>query len=108
MTKTAGDALTSARVTLNDAAKRRVSDATGLSLVVDALNEIRNVRPDLFVGSSWGAIDSIAAADPLPIPSQFFRPIVDYVIARVETADDEAVNSARAQLMASLVGGFLK
>lgn len=108
MAKTAGDVLTSARFTLNDAAKRRGGDTEALTYVVDALNTIRNERPDLFIGSGWVAIESITTGTYLPIDSQFFRPIVDYVIARLETKDAEAVLTARVKLMADLAGGFLQ
>jgi hypothetical protein len=106
MAKTAGQVLTSARYTMNDAAKRRLPDTEGLSYVVDALNTVKNARPDLFIGS-WGAIESIALVDPLPLDAQFFRPLVDFVIARAEIKDDEAVLNARAQLLAQLGGGFI-
>lgn len=106
MAKTAGDVLASARATMNDAAKRRLPDTVGLTFVVDALNTVKNARPDLFVGS-WSAIETIALTDPLPIDSQFFRPIVDFVIARGESQDAEAVSNARAELMVKLGGGFL-
>lgn len=108
MAKTAGDVLTSARYTLNDAAKRRMGDTEGLTYVVDALNTIRNERPDLFIGSGWEAIESTTTGASLPIDSQFFRPVVDYVIARAETKDAEAVLAARAKLMADLAGGFMR
>ena len=106
MARTAAEALTSARVAMNDAAKRRFSDATGLGFLVDALNTVKNARPDLFVGS-WGPIETMALVDPLPLSSQFFRPVVDFLIARAESIDEEASNQARAQLMAALGGGFL-
>lgn len=106
MAKTAGDVLVSARYTMNDAAKRRLPDTEGLAYVVDALNTVKNARPDLFIGK-WTAIETIALTDALPIDSQFFRPIVDFTIARAETKDAEAVESARVELLAKLGGGFL-
>jgi hypothetical protein len=107
MARTATQVLASARYTMNDAAKRRLPDTEGLTYVVDALNTVKNARPDLFIGS-WDAIDAIALDDPLPLESQFFRPVVDFVIARAETKDAEAVNNARAKLLAEFGGGFLK
>jgi hypothetical protein len=107
MAKSAGDVLTSARYTLNDAAKRRLPDAEGLTYVVDALNAIKNQRPDLFIGGGWTAIESLTLGATLPIDAQFFRPVVDYVIARAESKDAAHVLNARVKLMADLAGGFL-
>ena len=106
MAKTAGDALASARQTLNDAAKRRLPDAEGLTYVVDALNTIKNQRPDLFIGN-WQPIESLTLGANLPLDPQFFRPVVDYVIARAESKDAAHVLNARAALMAELARGFL-
>ena len=106
MARTAAQVLASARYTLNDPAGDRAADAELLGYVVDALNTIKNERPDLFVGS-WGEIETIASGDNLPLPGQFFRPIVDYVIARADSKDADHVVSARVELMAKLAGGFL-
>jgi hypothetical protein len=106
MARTASQVLASARTTMNDAAKRRLPDTEGLTYVVDALNTVKNARPDLFIGN-WGAIETIGLNDNLPLDSQFFRPVVDFVIARAETKDVEAVQNARAKLLADLGGGFL-
>ena len=68
---------------------------------------IRNVRPDIFLGQYSTPLPTLVLATPLPIDDQFFRPVVDYVIARCETKDEEHVVSARAELMAKFVTGFL-
>jgi hypothetical protein len=66
------------------------------------------MRPDLFVGKFSTEYESATTATELPLPAQFFRPIVDFVIARAETKDAEHVTSARAKLMAELGGSFLR
>lgn len=106
MARTVAEAVTSARGTLQDRDAVRVSTPDLEGFALDALNMIRNDRPDLFLGS-WGAIAPVTGTAALPLDDQFFRPVVDYMIARAETQDDEAVNSARAELMAKLAGGFL-
>lgn len=107
MARTVAQVLTSAWVTLNDAEGVRYSSAELLGYVVDALNFVRNLRPDLFLGRFGVAFEAVTAGDPLAIDSQFFRPIVDYVIARAETKDAAHIEAARVQLMAGLAAGYL-
>lgn len=99
--------MTSAIPTLNDADQTRYPEAEKIGFVVDALNMIKNVRPDLFIGQFSTAIGTLTTVSTLPVDDQFFRPIVDYVIARCETKDDEHVISARAEFMAKLSIGYL-
>lgn len=106
MARTVGDVLTSARDTTQDVAARRAPDAELRRYVVDGLNAIKNERPDLFLGS-WGEIEAVASADALTLPAQFFRPLVDYVIARAESKEAEHVVSARVDLMLKLTGSQL-
>lgn len=106
MARTVAQAVASARSTLNDVAGTRVSTTDLEGFVLDAVNMIRNERPDLFIGN-WGELAALTGSDALPVDAQFFRPVVDYIIARAEMTDDEAVVQARAELMAKLAGGFL-
>lgn len=107
MARTVGEVLTSAYGTLNDAARDRYKEPASLGFVVDALNMAKNVRPDLFLGKFSTSFGTLTTASALPIDEQFFRPIVDYVIARQESMDAEHVNSGRAELMAKFVSGYL-
>lgn len=107
MTRTVGEVLTSAGGTLNDTTSARYPEAERIGFVVDALNMARNIRPDLFIGRFTTSFGTLTTASVLPIDEQFFRPIVDYVIARCETKDAEHVESGRVALMASLAQGFL-
>lgn len=75
--------------------------------VVDALNMAKNARPDLFLGRLHLSFGTLTTASALPLDEQFFRPIVDYVIARCESMDAEHVESGRVELMAKFAGGFL-
>lgn len=107
MARTAGEVITSAIKTLNDEDQVRYADPELFGFIVDALMAVKTARPDLFVGTFSTPISITARTDQLPIDDQFFRPIVDYVIARCETKDDEAVVSARAELMFKLGGSYL-
>lgn len=108
MTRTVADAIASARVTLNDAdaSAYRVSDAALVGFATDALNAVRNLRPDLFLGN-WGPLAATAGGS-IPLDDQFYRPVVDYMIGRAEMTDDEHVIDQRAALMAQLTQGFLR
>jgi hypothetical protein len=107
MPRTVAEVLTSAGQTLSDVSSKRYTEPERLGFVIDALNTIKNKRPDLFLGNYSTPIASLTPANNLPIDDQFFRPVVDYVIARCETKDEEHVVSARAELMAKFVEGFL-
>jgi hypothetical protein len=106
-TRTVAEVLTTAYSTLNDTDRARYTEAEAIGFTVDALQLVRNVRPDLFLGQFSTAIGTLTKASVLPIDDQFFRPVADYVIARCETKDDEHVNSARAEMMAKFTSGFL-
>lgn len=106
-TRTVGEVLTSAAVTLNDVGNVRHPQPEQLGFVVDALNMAKNIRPDLFLGQFSTSIGTLTTASTLPLDDQFFRPIVDYVVFRCETKDAEHVDSGRAEFMAKLSGGFL-
>ncbi len=107
MSRTVGEVLTSAYDTLNDESRVRYTEPKSIGFIVDALNMVKNTRPDLFLGRYATSFGTLTTASVLPIDEQFFRPIVDYVIARCETKDAEHVISGRAELMAKFAGGFL-
>lgn len=107
MARTVAEVLNSVDGTLNDAGRRRYPAAERRDFVVDALNGLKNQRPDLFLGKYTASIGPLADTDPLPISDQFFRPLVDYVVARCETKDAEHVVSGRVELFAKFFGAFL-
>lgn len=108
MARTVAEVLTSATLTLNDEDKTRHKEPEQIGFVVDALQMIRNARPDLFIGRFKTPIGTLTTASVLPLDEQFFRPVVDYVIARCETKDAEHVMAGRAELMTKFVQGYLK
>lgn len=107
MPRTVGEVLTSADGTLNDIGRVRYTQAERIGFVVDALQFVRNIRPDLFIGAFTTSIGTLTISSNIPLDDQFFRPIVDYVIARCETKDADHVASGRAELMAKFTAGFL-
>jgi hypothetical protein len=106
MARTVAQAVAAARIILNDtdAAGYRYTDSELTDRVTDALNAIRNRRPDLFIGS-WGSLTT--ASGDMPLNEQFFTPVVNYVVGMSELKDDEHVLSGRAKVMVDLMGGFL-
>lgn len=107
MARTVLEVLTSAGFTLNDEDSTRYAQAERIGFVVDALNVMRTARPDLFLGAFSTPIGTLTTASNLPIDDQFFRPLVDYVIARCSLKDDEAVNLGRAELVSKLSAAML-
>lgn len=107
MARTVADVIASARPTLNDADGVRYTDPELVGFVTDALYTIKNGRPDLFLGFFGTPLSSLSTTSDIPLDDQFFRPIVDYVIFRCETKDDEHVVAGRAELMAKLAIGFM-
>lgn len=108
MARTVQQAIDSARFTLNDRdASPRYSDADMVAFCVDAINGAKQGRPDLFIGAFGTDLETLALGDPLPISSQYFRPIVDYLVGRCEMTDDEYATNGRAELMVKLAAGFM-
>lgn len=107
MARTVADLLGSADGTLNDKDRVRYTAPERIGFVVDGLNLMKSVRPDLFVGRLATAFGTLTTESVLPIDEQFFRPLADYVIARCEMKDAEHVDSGRAELMAKMAMGAL-
>lgn len=99
---TTTDVITSARSTLNDTESDsyRTSNEDLLKFVNDGLDEFFGMRPDLFIGnlelSAATEGHQLALGADLPIDGRMKRQLVDYVIFRAETADDEHAVSGRA------------
>lgn len=99
---TTTDVITSARKTINDVESDsyRYSNEDLLGYVNDGLDEFFNMRPDLFIGSMELSAATeghqLALGADLPIDGRMKRQLVDYVIFRAETSDDEHAVSGRA------------
>ena len=96
-----------ARIPLNDAAKVRKTDPQLLSYAVDALYLVLQKRPDLFIGQFTGLPDfsALILASPFPLDNAYASAVADYVTARCETENDEAVVEQRANLFFNLFKG---
>lgn len=99
---TTTDVITSARLTLNDrdADAYRESNENLLKYVNEGLDQLFEIRPDLFVGSmdlsSATEGHQLALGAALPIDGRMKSHLVEYVIFRAEMSDDEHANSGRA------------
>lgn len=97
---------------LNDVANGRYTIAQIVGYVNDAVLEVRNLRPDLFVGALSTDLPLLDdPADPLPVPDSLFPAICFYVAGRAEIRDDEFAVGGRAQqlinaLAQKLMRGF--
>ncbi|OGT02160.1 MAG: hypothetical protein A2143_00760 [Gallionellales bacterium RBG_16_57_15] len=99
--------LDKARIPLNDADKARASDTTLLSFFNDAVLLLRNKRPDIFMGQFLSLPENLAVGEVFPLPSEFVPPVADYITARVESGNDEAVLTERATMFFNLFKGGL-
>lgn len=99
---TTTDVITEARITLNDTESDsyRYSNEDLLKFVNAGLDEFFAMRPDLFIGSLTlsGATEGhqLALGADLPIDGRMKRHLIDYVIFRAETSDDEHTVNGRA------------
>lgn len=92
-----------ARVPLNDAAKTRYSDAEMAVYANDAYYLLRRYRSDIFLGQWSNLPSALALTDAFPSVNIMYLPsIADYVTARAEFKDDEAVIAQRAQAMLAM------
>lgn len=107
MARTFTEVIAAARKAVSDPSAVRDSDAEILSYAVDGLNAMKAVRPDLFLGQYGTAIESAVAGDDIPIDSQFFLPLVMFVVSRIEFKDAESADRARGELAAKIAGGML-
>jgi hypothetical protein len=108
MARTVGDVITRARAAIGDAAGVRADTPTCEGYVVDALNMIKTIRPDLFIGQFKTVLESLTSTDPIPIDAQFFMPLAMYVGAMIESQDDESADRARGQLLGTIASGVFK
>lgn len=111
MSKTYADIITEARVMLQDEeAPQRYSDTKLYAILNRALNEMSRIRPDAFydfydanelnvpeiIGSGTAATGQVLATTAFGLEMQFYNPLVAYVTAVTELADDEYSNDGRA------------
>lgn len=114
MARTVGQIITSARGILQDQrVPYRVSDADLAGYVTEAVSEARRVRPDFFARTFRQVLPVYTAASlatTVPLPDQYFVPMVNYVAGRADLREDEFAQDNRALTLiqafgAALIGG---
>lgn len=100
-----------ARIPLNDDEKDRYLDAQLLTFGQDAYLLLRRYRPDIFL-SGWGdfpAFGALTLAADFPSVDDMYLPVIaDYIAARAEFRDDEAVVAERAQAFYALFAAGMR
>ena len=100
MARTVQQLVNRVREVLQDDQGVRYLDAQILAHTVDALQVARSVRPDLYVGQYATPLpDTLAIADPLPLPDQLFAAAAYYVCGACEMRDDEFAVDNRAMTL---------
>ena len=107
MPKSIDDALTDARVILNDAAGGRYTDAHLISDLNSAISMTKMIRPDAFILGE--ALPEFTVADlnqnpatDFPLPEIFYQSFVYYLAGNAELRDDEfAVDNRAMTLLAA-------
>ena len=106
MAKTYQTAIDEAREILQDTdTPYRYDDAILLNILNRALQEVGRIRPDAF----WSTfvtddivIPEVATIDlstTFPLPSQFYLPVVSFIVAWSEVLDDEFTADGRAGML---------
>lgn len=92
------------RVPLNDDKKTRWSDDLLFDYARNALRRLRRERADLFIGSFAAPTDftTLTLLSPFPLSEDLLEPVYDYIRARAETQDTEAVEDSKMPLFAAL------
>jgi hypothetical protein len=105
MPKSIDDALTDARVILNDSAGERYTDAQLVSDFNNAISQTKMLRPDVF--KLGEVLPEIAVADlgltptptDFPLPEIFYQSFVYFLAGNAELRDDEFAVDGRAMTL---------
>ena len=104
MPKSIDDALTDARVILNDEAGDRYTDAQLVSDFNNAISQTKMLRPDVFILGE--ALPEITVAElnqvpptAFPLPEIFYQSFVYYLAGNAELRDDEFAVDNRAMTL---------
>lgn len=107
MARTVAEVIARARAAIGDASGDRASTGTCEGYVRDALNIVRTVRPDAFVGQFDTDVAALVSANNMPIDAVFFMPVSAFVAAMIESQDDQSSDRARGELMSKLGSSLL-
>lgn len=104
MARTVQAGIDRVREILQDKDGTRYSDAELCAHFLDAVQQARSVRPDLFIGAYSTPLPSaLAPADTLPLPDQLFATVCWYVSGAAELRDDEFAVDGRAMVLQGLL-----
>ena len=102
---TVQDALNYARLTVNDTASARYTDANGVKYANYACARALEIRPDLRMGTGTGSPSGgfgygpwvdLTATSSFPLPREYVEKIGMFVIFGWQSADDQFVNDQTA------------
>jgi hypothetical protein len=104
MARTVQDAITRVQELLQDEEGVRYKVDQLLSLLVDAIEQARSVRPDLFIGrfvvdASQPTPSPPVLADSFPLPDQLFNGTCYFIAGNAELRDDEFAVDGRAMTL---------
>lgn len=100
MARTVKDVVDRAGVTLQDKKGTRYLTSELVGYLIDGLQEIRTLRPDLFIGGFDQPLpDTMALTDPLPVPDNLFARLSEFVAGCAELRDDEFAVDGRAVIL---------
>lgn len=100
MPKTVGDAVTEARVILNDSAGDRYTDAQLASDFNNAIAQAKMLRPDAFIlGEALPEFTTSEFTEDFPLAEIFFQSFVYYLAGNAELRDDEFAVDGRAMTL---------
>lgn len=98
------DVVNLARTTLNDPDKDSYTDEDLRQFAEEGLLILQSRRPDLFYGSLTSLPSSYQLTDTFPLSAKHIPAVVQYIVARGMTKDDEHVLRERAMLFFQLFG----
>jgi hypothetical protein len=90
--------ISNARVILNDTDSVRYTDSQLVTYANEAVKLAKRLRPDLFFGSYSTALATLTSASESPLDVVYDPALVDFIVGRAETRDDEYVVAGRATL----------
>ena len=115
MAKTINDAISEARVFLQDTVEPyRYPTEQLLAYLNNGLYELKRIRPDAWIFSLSGDLPSYQnksadLAQPFPVDMIFFNPMVLLIVGMAEMRDDEFTQDSRAGiLLQSFVSNLTK
>ena len=86
----------------------RYTDTQLIGYVNEAIKMVRRLRPDLFFGEYLLTLPTLISTSDIGLDAQYDPSVVDYVVARAESRDDDYVNTGRVSLFMQSFGGAMR